>query len=98
MICAVVFAYAKSRLIFSSVKVAEWPPFGKELFTLLTVRYDCNLSICIFCYFSKYYVEISCVCLFDLLLYVHGKQLRSCYDDQCLNHTVPGQELTACSS
>ena len=30
------------------------------------------------------------VCLFDLMLYVHGKQLRS-WDGQLLNHTVPGQ-------
>ena len=29
-------------------------------------------------------------CLFDLMLYVHGKQL-SCRDHQLLNHTVPGQ-------
>ena len=26
-------------------------------------------------------------CLFDLMLYVHGKQLRSCLDCQLLNHT-----------
>ena len=25
------------------------------------------------------------------MLYVHGKQLRSCWDSQLLNHTVPGQ-------
>ena len=31
------------------------------------------------------------VCLFDLMLYVHGKQLRSCWDGQLLNHIVPGQ-------
>ena len=24
------------------------------------------------------------------MLYVHGKQLRSCLDDQLLNHNVPG--------
>ena len=29
--------------------------------------------------------------LFDLMLYVQGKQLRSCWDCQFLNHTVPGQ-------
>ena len=29
--------------------------------------------------------------LFDLMLYVHGKQLRSCWDGQLPNHTVPGQ-------
>ena len=31
------------------------------------------------------------VCLFDLMLYVNGKQLRSCPDGQLLNHTVPWQ-------
>ena len=30
-------------------------------------------------------------CLFDLMLYIHGKQLRSCWDGQLLHHTVPGQ-------
>ena len=30
-------------------------------------------------------------CLFDLMLYIHGKQLRSCWDGQLLNHTVPRQ-------
>ena len=28
------------------------------------------------------------ICLFDLVLYIHGKQLRSCRDSQLLNHTV----------
>ena len=35
-------------------------------------------------------VDFDIVCLFDLSLYVHGKQLMSC-DGQLLNHTVPGQ-------
>ena len=30
-------------------------------------------------------------CLFDLMLYVNGKQLRSCWDGRLFNHTVPGQ-------
>ena len=29
--------------------------------------------------------------LFDLMLYVHGKQLRSCWDGQLLNQPVPAQ-------
>ena len=29
--------------------------------------------------------------LFDLMLYIYGKQLRSCWDGQLPNHTVPGQ-------
>ena len=28
---------------------------------------------------------------FELMLYVHGKQLRSCCYSQLLNHAVPGQ-------
>ena len=31
------------------------------------------------------------ISLFDLLLYIQGEQLRSCWDTQLLNHTVPGQ-------
>ena len=31
------------------------------------------------------------VALFDLLLYAHSTQLRSCWDGNLLNHTVPGQ-------
>ena len=33
------------------------------------------------------------VCLFNFLLYIHSKQLRSCWDDQLLNHTVPGHSV-----
>ena len=33
--------------------------------------------------------------LFDLMLYFHGKQLRSCWDGQLPNHTVPGQAPVA---
>ena len=36
-------------------------------------------------------VDFVSACLFDLMLYVQGKQLRSCWDGQLLNHTVPGQ-------
>ena len=35
-------------MIFSYVKVAEWPPFGKELLIRLTVSSLCNMSICNF--------------------------------------------------
>ena len=37
------------NIIFSSVWVTEWPPFGKELLTRLTI---CSLCILIICYFS----------------------------------------------
>ena len=33
---------------FSSVRVAEWPPFRKELSTRLAVYSHCILSICNF--------------------------------------------------
>ena len=36
---------------FSSVSVAEWPPFGKELLTRLTLCSLCILAICKISYF-----------------------------------------------
>ena len=36
---------------FSSVLVAEWQSFGKELLTRLTMCSLCNLTICNFSYF-----------------------------------------------
>ena len=33
-------------IILSSVYVAEWPPFGKELLTRLTICSLCILNIC----------------------------------------------------
>ena len=34
------------HIIFSSVSVAEWPPFGKQLLTRLTICSLCVLTIC----------------------------------------------------
>ena len=44
------------RMIFSWVKVAEWPPFGEYLLIRLTIRsLDLNLSICSFgCFPSRF--------------------------------------------
>ena len=39
------------HIIFSLVWVAEWPPFGKELLTRLTISL-CILTICNFSYFG----------------------------------------------
>ena len=36
---------------FSSVQIAEWQPFGKELLTRLTIFSLCILTICNFSYF-----------------------------------------------
>ena len=36
---------------FSLVMVAEWPPFGKELLTLLTISFLCIFTICNVSYF-----------------------------------------------
>ena len=48
--------------------------------------------ICTFSKKKKYRIPLHrFVCLIDLLLYVHGKQLRPCQDGQILNHTVPVQ-------
>ena len=38
-------------IIFSSVWVAKWPSFGKELLTRLTICSLCILTICNFSYF-----------------------------------------------
>ena len=38
------------NIIFNSVWVAMWPPFGKELLTRLTICSLCNLTICYFSY------------------------------------------------
>ena len=35
-------------IIFSSVWVAEWSPFGKELLTRLAICFLCILTICYF--------------------------------------------------
>ena len=40
---------------FSSVSVAEWPPFGKQLFTRLTICYLCILTICNISYFPFWF-------------------------------------------
>ena len=37
------------------------------------------------------YIEKFRFVLFDFVLYIHGKQLRSCQVGHLLNHTVPGQ-------
>ena len=37
------------HIFFSSAKVAESPPFGKELLTRLTICSLCILNICNFC-------------------------------------------------
>ena len=39
------------HIIFSSGCVAEWPPFGKELLSRLTICYQCILTICNFEFF-----------------------------------------------
>ena len=48
--------------MLSSVYVAEWPPFGKELLTRLTI---CSLCIMSICNFSK----ITQTCPYNILQY-----------------------------
>ena len=43
---------------FSSVWVAEWPPFGKELIPRLTICSLCILTICNFCYFLFWFLGL----------------------------------------
>ena len=54
---------------FSSVWVAEWPPFGKELLIRLAVCSPCILSICNFSYFPFGFE--SGVCFFIAPVPVH---------------------------
>ena len=42
---------------FSSVWVAEWSPFGKELPTRLAVCSHCILSVCILVFLSRFGFE-----------------------------------------
>ena len=44
---SVMFYLIFVHLTFSSVLVAEWPPFGKKLRTRLAICTYCFLSICI---------------------------------------------------
>ena len=45
------------NITFSSVCVAMWPPFGKELLIRLTICYFCILTICSVCYFPFWFGE-----------------------------------------
>ena len=49
------FHYMFVHNIFSSVWVAEWPPFGKELLTRLTICSLYILPICDFSYFPFWF-------------------------------------------
>ena len=48
---SVMFHLMFVKYTLSSVWVAEWPPFGKELPAQLAICSHCLLSICIFIYF-----------------------------------------------
>ena len=48
---SVTFHLTCVNIIFSSVWVAEWPPFVKKLLTRLTICSLCILTICTFSYF-----------------------------------------------
>ena len=43
------------HIILSLVWVAEWPPFGKELFTMLTICSLCIFTLCNFRYFPFWF-------------------------------------------
>ena len=47
------------HIIFSSVWVAEWPSFGKELLTRLTICSLCILTICKFSYFPFWFLGLA---------------------------------------
>ena len=41
--------------IFNSIRVAEWPPFGKELLSRFAICSLCILTICNFSYFPFWF-------------------------------------------
>ena len=43
------------HIISSLAKVAEWPPFGEELLTRLTIYSLCILTICDFSYYPCWF-------------------------------------------
>ena len=51
----------------------------------------CNQHMLWARYLMPLKIKMCMQCLFDLMLYIYGKQLRSCQDGQLLNHTVTGQ-------
>ena len=55
MSVSVMFHLTYVQIIFSSVKVAERPPFGKGPLTRLTVYSLCIFSICDFIYFHFWF-------------------------------------------
>ena len=49
------FYFMCVHIIFSSVSVAEWPPFGKWLLTRLTICSLCVLAVCNISYFPFWF-------------------------------------------
>ena len=52
---SVTFHFMFVHIIFSSVRVSEWPPYWKELLTRLTIRSLCILTIGHFSYFPFWF-------------------------------------------
>ena len=52
---SVTFHFTCVHIIFDSVWVAEWHPFGKWLLTRLTICSLCILTICNFSYFLSWF-------------------------------------------
>ena len=53
---SVTFHLMRVNIIFSSVWVAEWPSFWKELLTRLTICSLCTLTICKFSYLAFWFL------------------------------------------
>ena len=56
------FHLIRVHIIFSSVWVAEWPHFWKELLTRLTTCSLCILTICNFSYFPFFEGDLGSDC------------------------------------
>ena len=65
-------------LFFSSVCVAEWLPFGKELLTRLTICSLCILNMCNVSSFPFWFggLDLGSDCFSCVLLLVHGSGIK----------------------
>ena len=58
LVSSVTFHLMCVHIIFSSISVAEWQPFGKKLLTRLTIFSLCILTICNIRYFQFWFLGL----------------------------------------
>ena len=96
LICVFVFAYAKCRFSHDAAHICRYKHLdlesrditfyvenNKDTDQTVTVHMTRTSFLIIFCkQFYSIMHNLEYFCLFDLMLYIHGKQLRSCLDGQ----------------